>query len=176
MREWKAYFAKAVRNITKRQRKVKVPNKLFAFTTRYDRKVRELISPVHLVVEYEETNRSDELKQYNALWDTGATGSVITSRVVAECNLKPIGKTKVNGVHGGKISSVYVASIGLPNKLIIPKVKFVEVDAIAHADVIIGMDIITLGDFTISNFDNKTHLTFRIPSKKHVNYETTKRF
>jgi hypothetical protein len=37
-------------------------------------------------------------------------------------------------------------------------------------DVLIGMDIISLGDFAISNFDGKTQFSFRIPSQRHVEY------
>jgi hypothetical protein len=32
-------------------------------------------------------------------------------------------------------------------------------------ELIIGMDIITLGDFAISNKDNKTTVSFRIPPR-----------
>jgi len=51
-------------------------------------------------------------KQFAAVWDTGATGSVITHRVVDECGLKPTGMTKVAGVGGVKKSHVYLVNIG----------------------------------------------------------------
>ena len=37
-------------------------------------------------------------------------------------------------------------------------------------DVLIGMDIISMGDFAVSNFDGKTQFSFRIPSQEHVEY------
>ena len=37
-------------------------------------------------------------------------------------------------------------------------------------DVLIGMDIISLGDFAISNYESKTQFSFRIPSQEHVEY------
>ena len=37
-------------------------------------------------------------------------------------------------------------------------------------DVLIGMDIISMGDFAVSNFDGKTQFTIRIPSQEHVEY------
>lgn len=37
-------------------------------------------------------------------------------------------------------------------------------------DVLIGMDIISIGDFAVSNFDRKTQFSFRIPSQEHVEY------
>ena len=37
-------------------------------------------------------------------------------------------------------------------------------------DVLIGMDIITLGDFSITNVNGKTVFSFRIPSTETVDY------
>ena len=37
-------------------------------------------------------------------------------------------------------------------------------------DSLIGMDIITLGDFTITNFKGKTCMSFRVPSQHEVDY------
>jgi len=37
-------------------------------------------------------------------------------------------------------------------------------------DCLIGMDIINLGDLAITNFEGKTWLSFRIPSRGHVDY------
>ena len=37
-------------------------------------------------------------------------------------------------------------------------------------DVLIGMDIISLGDFAVSNYDSKLVFTFRVPSIKTTNY------
>ena len=36
--------------------------------------------------------------------------------------------------------------------------------------ILIGMDIISLGDFSVSNFNGKTQFTFRIPSQAHTDY------
>ena len=37
-------------------------------------------------------------------------------------------------------------------------------------DVLIGMDIITQGDFSITNKDQKTVFSFRFPSETHTDY------
>lgn len=37
-------------------------------------------------------------------------------------------------------------------------------------DVLIGMDIISIGDFAVSNFEGKTQFSFRMPSQEHVEY------
>jgi hypothetical protein len=39
------------------------------------------------------------------------------------------------------------------------------------SDIIIGMDIITQGDFSITNLDGRTVCSFRIPSQHLVDFE-----
>ena len=38
-------------------------------------------------------------------------------------------------------------------------------------DVLIGMDIISQGDFAISNYGGKTQFSFRIPSQEHIEFQ-----
>lgn len=40
------------------------------------------------------------------------------------------------------------------------------------SDLIIGMDIITQGDFSITNFGGRTLFSFRIPSLHSIDYES----
>ncbi len=39
------------------------------------------------------------------------------------------------------------------------------------SDIIIGMDILTQGDFSITNLDGRTVCSFRIPSQYLVDFE-----
>lgn len=39
-------------------------------------------------------------------------------------------------------------------------------------DVLIGMDVISKGDFAISNYNGKTQFSFRIPSQNDVDYKS----
>lgn len=43
------------------------------------------------------------IKEYTALWDTGATISVITPKIVKELNLECIGYTRVDRSNGNDI-------------------------------------------------------------------------
>ena len=36
--------------------------------------------------------------------------------------------------------------------------------------MLIGMDVINRGDFCITNFENKTYMSFRVPSLERVDY------
>ena len=39
-------------------------------------------------------------------------------------------------------------------------------------DILIGMDIISKGDFAISNYNGKTQFSFRLPSQQDVDYKS----
>jgi len=107
--------------------------------------------------------------EFKAIWDTGATGSVITQAVVDRCGLAPIGVTQVNGIHGSKQSEKYLVNIGLPNGVGFAGIQVTR-GTMLGVDVLIGMDIITKGDFAITNKDGKTTFSFRIPSEKTIDY------
>jgi hypothetical protein len=55
---------------------------------------------------------------------------------------------------------------GLPNQLLSDRVTVSEIQGV---DMLIGMDIIQLGDFSISNFEKKTVFTFAIPPYQKQN-------
>lgn len=87
------------------------------------------------------------------------------------CGLQPIGMAKVHAYNSTSNSEVYLVSIQLPNH-----VKFLDVKVTKGAlmgtetDVLIGMDIITLGDFVITNKDGNTVFSFRTPSCAEIDY------
>jgi hypothetical protein len=106
-----------------------------------------------------------------ALWDTGATNSCITADLAASIGAVPIGKTIVHGAHGPGQMNVYMIDFMLPNQVRITDIRATEVVSTAGGfGVIVGMDIITLGDFCITNVDGKTVVTYRIPSLKVIDF------
>lgn len=86
------------------------------------------------------------------LWDTGATHSMISKNTVETLGLKPIGDARLLSAHGEAITNIYKASLNLPDQLILPRVKVTECATNDSFGVVIGMDIITMGDFSITNF------------------------
>ncbi len=114
--------------------------------------------------------------EFQALWDTGATASVISSEVVKQLGLKPIGKANVTGVNTTTIVNKYMVNFYLPNNVGVYGVTVLE-GKLNNFDILIGMDIITLGDFSISNYNGKTTFSFRIPSIKETDFvKETKSF
>jgi len=116
-----------------------------------------------------------EPKQFKALWDTGATNSVVTHRVAKECGLVPTGVVKVQLVGKEDLRNTYMVAIGLPNRVIFPGVKVTDADSIGGADVLIGMDIINQGDLAVTHGDGNTCLSFRVPSVEVIDFSGSHR-
>lgn len=136
----------------------------------YDKKVTVLVSDVHISEPFEESSMplSPNPTKYKAIWDTGATNTAITQRVVEACNLKPTGMANIETAKGTMTKPTYLVSVWLPNKVCIPQLRVAETD-IKGADVLIGMDLIGQGDFAVTN-DGKTSLSFRMPSIECINF------
>ncbi|NQV14302.1 clan AA aspartic protease [bacterium] len=106
--------------------------------------------------------KKKQFHKFLAIWDTGATGTVISEKVVAEVGLFETGKQWVTGVNGKALQPTYMIDIGLPNRVIIQNVNVVA-GKLRGFDILIGMNIICKGDFSLSNYDNQTVLTYSFP-------------
>jgi len=112
-------------------------------------------------------------KRYTGIWDTGATNSVISQKIVDEWNLKPTGMAQVHSVTETKLCETFLVSILLPNKVIAPAVRVTKGEPF-DCDVLIGMDIIGGGDFAVTHKDGKTTFSFRLPSIEEIDFVTRK--
>ena len=84
-----------------------------AFTSAYDKVSLALINHVYISQPVKPSPRIEkppDAKKYKALWDTGATGSVITLKVVNDCGLKPIALAKVHHAKGESTTNVYLVT------------------------------------------------------------------
>ena len=84
--------------------------------------------------------------------------------------LIPTGKVISNHAQGQSTVNTYLVNLYLPNNLVIPNVRVTECADTNTFGVIIGMDVITTGDFSITNVGGKTVVTFRMPSIKMLDY------
>lgn len=107
--------------------------------------------------------------ELDAIWDTGATNSVITQEVVDSCGLAPISMVQTHGVHGSEIAEVYLVNIYLPNQVVFSAIGVTK-GKLIDAQVLIGMDIISQGDFAVTNFQGRTKFSFRFPSMRHIDF------
>ncbi|MDR1452581.1 MAG: retroviral-like aspartic protease family protein [Candidatus Margulisbacteria bacterium] len=106
---------------------------------------------------------------FMALWDTGATNTMITQKVVDLLKLRPVNIREVFTPSGKMDAYCHYVDVFLPNKTIIQRIPVLQGEPMG-CDVLIGMDIIGLGDFAVSNFENKTTFSFRLPSKQKVDF------
>jgi len=111
-------------------------------------------------------------KEYRclALWDTGATGSVITAATAAALGLIPVGTANISHAGGNSVANTYMVHIGLPNNILVTSVLVSETPDTTAFGLIIGMNIITTGDFAITNVGGNTVLSFCYPSKTMIDY------
>ena len=106
---------------------------------------------------------------FKAIWDTGATNCAIAQSVVDTCGLVATGMTQVHGVHGDRIVETFLVNIVLPNRVTFEQVRVTKGELVG-GDILIGMDIISQGDFAVSNFGGVTQFTFRYPSQVAADY------
>lgn len=111
----------------------------------------------------------------NAIWDTGATGSVITKYYANKLGLIPVGKTQVKGVNNTKLVNWYLIDVKVHPEVLITQIRATEADDLAGGNnvaMLIGMDIISLGDFAVTNHNGKTTMSFRVPSIEKIDFNT----
>lgn len=146
---------------------------VYGFTAKTKGISRVILSDVFISQSFDPANTTitPPHNQYTGIWDTGATNSVITQKVVDDCHLKPIGMARVNHCNGVSNVEVFFINMMLPNKIGIVNLRVTKGILLGENDVLIGMDVISKGDFCISNFNNNTWFTFRIPSSGSIDFK-----
>ena len=107
---------------------------------------------------------------YRAVWDTGAMRTVLSERVVDELRLTVTGYERLASVGAVRDATEHFVDIYLPNRLGVIDTPILKGDLPGKTDVLIGMDIITLGDFAVTNFGDKTVMSFRFPSVRTIDF------
>jgi len=145
-----------------------------ALTLDFPGRTGVLISEIYISLpvstHQEAIEKNVEIKKYKCIWDTGATNCVITKKIVDGLSLKPIGVAEVHHAQGKTFANKYLVNIILPNKVVITDVTVTEGILGDLADVLVGMDIITLGDFAVTNENGQTTMSFRVHSFKRIDF------
>lgn len=143
-----------------------------AFTIDYGRPVNELKTSCSVSdAALQQTAAFDLTKteRVQGLWDTGASGSVISRALAAKLKLVPITRCRTYHAQGESMVNVYLIDLVLPNNLLVRGLRVSE-GVLNGFDMLIGMDIIGKGDFALSNRDNKTLFSFQIPPTHHYDF------
>ena len=91
-----------------------------AFTIAFSSRVNVLSSQVGISEAYDPNSDDPQplVKMFYAIWDTGASGSVINKEVISDLHLQPIDKTEVHTANGKRDAGVYLVNVYLPNKVV----------------------------------------------------------
>jgi len=134
------------------------------FTEKYNGIQKRLINSA--IAEY-----NNNVAPVKAQWDTGATGTCISKELAKKLKLVPTGLVNVQTPSGNGTMNKYMIDLTLNNEVRIRNLPVMDSEIGKQGiDVLIGMDIISMGDFAVSNFNKKTQFSFRIPSQEHVEY------
>ena len=92
--------------------------------------------------------------------------SAITPEIRKKLKAETIYRKKIAAIHTAKEVDVVYITIELPNRVIKKTIKAAVCNIAANAGMIIGMDIISIGDFALSNGSNQTLFSFAVPPFK----------
>lgn len=120
-----------------------------------------IITPCVVDVSKYVHKNEDILECKRALWDTGATVTVVSEILVNQLGLIPTGVKKVAGYDGKPVlRNVYKVDIMIDADMRF-SVNAIEAPLIT-TDILIGMDIIVQGDFCLERRNDDQILRFEI--------------
>lgn len=150
-----------------------LPN-FHAFVTKYTGRVNRIVTPIAICQVFDPSQSQTDptqILQSTALWDTGATASAVTPHTVKVLGLIPVRQAPIGHAGGSSISNFYVVNLILPNNVGMAGILVSECSGDAgDFGVVVGMDVISNGDLSITNAGGCTWVTFRFPSVQHIDY------
>jgi len=80
-----------------------------------------------------------------------------------QLNATTIDKKAISGIHSTQIVDVVYITIELPNHVIKKNIEVVVCNITSNVGMILGMDIISMGDLALSNGNDQTLISFAVP-------------
>ena len=119
-----------------------------------------------------EKNDLIDKNRFICIWDTGASISCVTNNIIERYNLTSIGKSDFfTGSHcESRSTDVYSIDLMFRDNFVFNNLRVLKIEKHDVFDIIIGMDIISQGDFAVSNLNGSTSFSFRIPSMGTANF------
>jgi len=107
--------------------------------------------------------------EFRAIWDTGAVRTVISKKVVQTLGLQPRGKVVMYHANGISHVNTYFTNLLLPNKMEVQILQVMEGD-LADTDILLGMDVIGLGDFALTSHNGNTLFSYSQPQQYEIDF------
>ena len=96
-------------------------------------------------------------------WDTGASMSCISLSTIKNLCLPPVGRAPVNTANGGRTANLYIFGLDIGNGIHFEELVACDGDIDGqNVGILIGMDVISNGDFLLQNSSGDTELYFKI--------------
>lgn len=106
-----------------------------------------------------------------AVWDTGATRTCVSTVLAEKLGLESRGTSTAITPSGRDVFPSFLVNLELPNGVTVNDLKVVGTQIHKQRlGVLIGMDVITQGDFAVSCKAGRTQFTFRMPSVEDADY------
>ncbi|MBR3312952.1 MAG: retroviral-like aspartic protease family protein [Atopobiaceae bacterium] len=106
-----------------------------------------------------------------ALWDTGATNTCVSREVAERLGLVEIGTVNVLTPTSSAVLPRYRVGITFGGGVSFNNIVVTGSEIGRQGlGVLVGMDVISYGDFAASCKDGETHFTFRVPSREHTDF------
>lgn len=138
-----------------------------SFIKNYDKLKKVLIMPIDIIpISSSNEVISKMTVRLKALWDSGATLTAIKPELrdkLELCMVRAGSSAKIAGLGGFFDANYTVLSLRLWENFEINWCPVYVLDYSVDVDIIIGMDIIGMGDFVVCNTTNKTSFSFVIP-------------
>ena len=154
-----------------------------AFIKEYGKLQKKLVMPVNILpIASSDNTISNTPIKIKSLWDTGATLSIIKPQLRDKLKLRMVragSSATIAGLGEHMHKADYtVLSIQLRDNFEINWCPVYVLDFSVDVDIIIGMDIIGMGDFAVCNTNNETSFSFAVPSfPDRINFtEKAKKF
>jgi predicted aspartyl protease len=143
--------------------------KPLVLTYKYTGLVKCISTPVELFFGLYDARKSVVT---GAIWDTGATRSVIAPEIAQKLNLNVIDTEHFYAVSSKHLAEIAFISILFPNKAVINDIRVAICPITPKTNMLIGMDIISQIDFAVTNGGGQTQFTFAIPPfKNKIDFE-----
>lgn len=119
---------------------------------------------------FEAASSHEKSGEFKAVWDTGATHTVISQTVVDTLELKPTGMIVAHTPQGSHTTNTYLVDLTFQGSGLNFEGFKVSLGILSGFDALIGMDIIGFGDFIVTNKDGVTIMSFRAPSMLRTDF------
>ena len=133
----------------------------FRFILQEHEHQHEIKTPINVVNTY-----TGEKILCDAIWDTGATGSMVSENVARKLNLKPVGRTTIAGVHGVHDANTYVVDIQFDNGATLKDIKVTEASNTGGFGLLVGMDIIGRGRLYVDGINPTLMVRFEVDAEQ----------